>query len=50
MMVCLGPGVLVNGVDAEDGLYNGFLSNGLRVASRQKLADTAEELDLQKAQ
>ena len=24
MMVCLGPGVLVNGVDAEDGLYNGF--------------------------
>ena len=24
MMICLGPGVLVNGVDAEDGFYNGF--------------------------
>ena len=42
MMICLGPGALVNGVDAEDGLYNGFCQMDCRVASRQKIADTAD--------
>ena len=42
MMICLGPGVLVNGVRRGRWLVQWILSNGLRVASRQKIADTAE--------
>ena len=41
MMICLGPGVFVNGVEAEDGLYNGFCRMDC-VWRRQKVADTAE--------